>query len=364
MRRTGVIQKAAGKGFPPFRLTGAARVTLDQATLSRRIGRGCHAELSRHNASFSLHLAKDKEADWSDPLVLQGVFGSIEIADGPRLLRGLTGLDLDKQLAADDERWDWMQAALVARLAGTPFADVQRIVRDGQPDAPDRSTLRVTLRTGGHAIVTHARAAGADWLNLLGHTTWTQERLPFSAFAALPHETRMRVARHTVPRHALRGLAPGDFILPDDVTLGVRGVGFVQLGVLYAKVRFRDNNSFTLSRAEVRLDSPELKPDVTDASLDPHSGADVTPYLARPPAEPLTDAAAMDNVPVTLNFELGSMRMSLGDLRALAPDAVLVFNGTTASISVRCGDRLLGRGELVDVQGKLGVRIVEWGPKW
>jgi type III secretion protein Q len=364
MRRTGVIPRSGGAGFARFKLTGAARLTQEQARLSHMIGRGCHLELSPHKASFSLNLARDKDADWSDPLTLTGAFGSVVIADGPRLLRGLTGIDLRGQLAADDERWDWMQAALVARLSGTPFSKVQRIEREAHPEDSHGSILCITLRTGDHAIVTHARAGGADWLRLLGQSAWTQERLPFSAFARLPYQTRLRIASHTLPRHALKGLAPGDFILPDQATVGIRGVGYLQIGVLYAKVRFQEPNSFTLSRAEVKLDSPELKPDPTGGFPDPQSGVGATPYLYQPPAEPLADVAAMDNVPVTLHFELGNLRMLLGELRALAPDAVIVFNGSTASVAIRCGDRLLGHGELVDVQGQLGIRILDWGPKW
>jgi type III secretion protein Q len=352
---TGVLTKAAGTAVP-FSLSGVTRMTTAQAHLSRLIGRGCHTGLSQDNASFSLHPAQDSEADWSDPLALEGPFGSIGLADGPRLLRGLTGIDPGTEPAADEERWNWMQAALIARLAGTPFADTERIVHDRQPENQGCTTVRIILRTAGHAIVTHARAAGADWIDLLGRTAWTQERLPFSAFADLPYETVITVARHILPRQALSGLAPGDFILPEKVYLGVRGVGLIRVGVLNAKVRFQEPNSFTISKAEVKLDSPELKRN------DAQPGA--TPYIDQTPREPLADAAAMDNVPVTLDFELGNLRMSLGELRALGPDSVLGFNGSTASISIRCGDRLVGRGELVDVQGQLGVRIVEWGPKW
>jgi type III secretion protein Q len=75
-------------------------------------------------------------------------------------------------------------------------------------------------------------------------------------------------------------------------------------------------------------------------------------------------AADLDTVPVTLNFELGKARMTLGDIRTLAPGAIVPFtDGTPASIAIRSGGRLLGRGEVVDVQGQLAIRIVQWGSK-
>lgn len=355
----------------PVKLT-CASVTPEHATLSRTIGCGCSAEIMDGNALLSLHLAQDVEPDWSDAVVLAGPFGLIELAQGARLMRALTGIDVSAELSAADERWEWLQAALVARLAGTPFACAERLVRFAQHENSDACTLRITLQTGDHAIMTHARAEAASWLDFLKGIAWTQTRVPFSCFADLPFESTISVARHTLPRHALGGLAPGNFILPDQVFFGTRGAGYIQLGVLYARVRYQEPNSFRITAAEVKLDSLELKESQQGGGTGAPPGEDPGAYapaagesafIDEPQPEPLADAAALDSVPVTLNFELGKVRMTLGELRALGREAVVGFNGSSSSISIRCGEHLIGRGELVDVKGRLGVRILEWGPQ-
>jgi type III secretion protein Q len=369
-----VSATAAGTGAPrPVKLP-CASVTPGQAALSRMIGCGCSIEMPDAGALLSLHLAQNAEADWIDAVMLAGPFGSIELAEGPRLMRALTGIDLSAEMAADDERWEWLQAALVARLAGTPFAGTECLTRGAQQESHDACTLRITLQTGGHAIMTHARAEAASWLEFLSGAAWTRARRPFADFADLPFESVLRVARHTLPRHALKGLATGDLILPDEVSFGTRGAGYIQLGVLYARVRYQEPNTFRITNAEVRLDSLELKESRQDDAGGAPPGEQADAYAAaagesaymdepEPEREPLADAAALDSVPVTLNFELGKVRMSLGELRALALETIITFNGSSSSISIRCGDRLMGRGELVDVSGRLGVRILEWGPK-
>jgi len=74
------------------------------------------------------------------------------------------------------------------------------------------------------------------------------------------------------------------------------------------------------------------------------------------------DGASLSDLPVTLHVVLGEKRLTLSELEGLgegglveldrSPDAPvdLVVNGVRA-----------GRGELVEIEGKLGVRVVKWG---
>lgn len=358
-----------------------ASMTPEHAALSRRIGRGCHIKLPMPDASLSLHLAKNDPAAWGESVALAGPFGAIEFAQGVRLIRAFSGIDLGAELHADGERWDWLQAAVVARLAGTPFACADRLMHGPQPDMQDACLLRVTLRTGKHAITTHARAGAAAWLDFLQRASWTQERLPLSECLSLPFEAAVRIGRHVLPMHAFRTLAAGDIVLPDNANFSCRGTGLIQLGALHARVRYQTPGALRIVELEVKLDSQELNESADGDAIDDPLAADTTAEgagidEAMPEKLPeengeggesiqaKTDSAKLDAMPVTLDFELGKVRMSLGDLRALTVGSIMQLkDGSPASIAILSSGRLLGRGEVVDVNGRIGIRITQWDVK-
>ena len=72
-----------------------------------------------------------------------------------------------------------------------------------------------------------------------------------------------------------------------------------------------------------------------------------------------TEAAHEDDIPVRLCFDLGRLDMTLGELRRLGPGAVLELPAPAdAAISLTVGGRCVGQGELVEVAGHAGVRVV------
>ena len=73
---------------------------------------------------------------------------------------------------------------------------------------------------------------------------------------------------------------------------------------------------------------------------------------------PMTQALA-DSASVELVVQLGTTRMTLRQLGELSPGAIISLGRPLAGpFEVRAHGRLIGRGELVDVDGELGVRIV------
>jgi hypothetical protein len=77
-------------------------------------------------------------------------------------------------------------------------------------------------------------------------------------------------------------------------------------------------------------------------------------YVPAPMSPALADTAQLE-----LTVQLGTTRMSLRQLGELAPGAIVPLGRPLAGpFEVRAAGRLIGRGELVDVDGELGVRIV------
>lgn len=79
-----------------------------------------------------------------------------------------------------------------------------------------------------------------------------------------------------------------------------------------------------------------------------------TGYNPAPMTQPIADAAQVE-----LTVSLGTTRLSLRALGELAVGAVVPLGRPLAGpYEVHAAGRLIGRGELVDVDGELGVRIV------
>lgn len=74
----------------------------------------------------------------------------------------------------------------------------------------------------------------------------------------------------------------------------------------------------------------------------------------------MTEHAAA--APVTVEVELARVTLTLGDLSRLEPGATLPLHlDRRGLVTLRAGERALARGELVDVDGAVGVRITAVG---
>ncbi|WP_062381831.1 FliM/FliN family flagellar motor switch protein [Pseudomonas abietaniphila] len=66
----------------------------------------------------------------------------------------------------------------------------------------------------------------------------------------------------------------------------------------------------------------------------------------------------LDQLSMALTLRCGTLTMSLGELRRVAAGTVLEVSGITPGYATLChGERVLAEGELVDVEGRLGLQI-------
>ncbi|MDR6536941.1 type III secretion system cytoplasmic ring protein SctQ [Variovorax soli] len=73
-------------------------------------------------------------------------------------------------------------------------------------------------------------------------------------------------------------------------------------------------------------------------------------------------AGILDGVPIRLTFDLGDREIALAELRTLQPG--YLFNlgrDPRGSVNIRANGRLVGEGELVDIEGRIGVCVLRLG---
>lgn len=69
-------------------------------------------------------------------------------------------------------------------------------------------------------------------------------------------------------------------------------------------------------------------------------------------------APALDQLPLRLAFDLGERTLSLAELKALQPGQTLELGRPLAgAVQLRVNGALVGTGELVEIDGRLGVTV-------
>lgn len=76
-----------------------------------------------------------------------------------------------------------------------------------------------------------------------------------------------------------------------------------------------------------------------------------------------TTLTALSEAPVEVSIELARVRLTLGELEALRVGEVVVTGAPIREhVRLRVGDVVIGEGELVEVDGEIGVRLTALDP--
>jgi flagellar motor switch protein FliN len=66
------------------------------------------------------------------------------------------------------------------------------------------------------------------------------------------------------------------------------------------------------------------------------------------------------DIPVEISVEIGRTKMAIGELLSLSKGSIIELNKIAGeSVEIYVNERLLGKGEIVVVNERLGVRITE-----
>lgn len=155
---------------------------------------------------------------------------------------------------------------------------------------------------------------------------------------------RLEAGRTALARGDLAALAPHDVVLFDRI--GVRdargGPVVLRLGRGGFRARL-DGEALTVAEPyRLNLGAPPMSQD--DQETDRPAGAD--PLLSE--------------LPVEVVCELGRVTMTGKELLELRPGAVIPVGRSLAGpVDLTVGGRVVARGELVDVEGEIGVRVTQ-----
>ena len=278
----------------------------------------------------------------------------VEAALAGRLARAALGLD-EPELGAPRPLTLAEEGAvefLVAALCGADVAQVTGVVGEAAV-----ATLAGPHNHDGWLAVAAAHVAspvGDGWARLIVPDVARLGAPPLRAMEAIAARAqrladahvalRLEVGRTAVARGDLSGLAAGDVILFE--RFGVRDArgGPVTLRLGHGGFGARlDGDALTIE------EHFRLNRGVSSMEFDPSQKGEAasTDQLLR-------------ELPVEVVCELGRVTMSGRELLELRPGAVIpAGRPLSGPVDLTVGGRVVARGELVDVEGEIGVRITQ-----
>lgn len=263
-------------------------------------------------------------------------------------------------LGADYEIPDSLRAAALEASAEGVLEKIEQAaniriavlgVADSGVSAEDRPLLSFRLSAGANtqAIIYLAANDGIDFS---------------AAPPALPRNVDDTVLRlplvvgdSSVSLADFAGLARGDVILVPDPGLIEKSMVRLPISGGRAIVAAIGNNKVTVKMLGQVMtnesDNMGAEPSGPDenVSAEPAEGAQ---------GEPLLAPEAIDDVPIRLDFDLGEVELTVGELRTLvAGHCFDLAKLPEKAVGIRVNGRRIGAGEIVEIDGRLGVRITE-----
>lgn len=242
-------------------------------------------------------------------------------------------------------------AELLAGLdgaSGSPalLMDLDVTVHDSRGAVIDRGWARLFSRSD----VRLAAPPQADTLAAQGR--WLQR----GRLEGLGVELRIEAGYGFLPAREVTSLAVGDVVILDHFgPQPVRGGPvFLRLGDGVFPAHLDGSGATVLGSFHLRKEAmTDRNKDEKDASQADDRSDPTMP--GEPPSE-----ALLRELPIQLTCELGRVTISARELLELRPGAVLPVGRPLAGpVDLTASGRTIARGELVDVEGEIGVRLTE-----
>ncbi|MFB4392056.1 MULTISPECIES: FliM/FliN family flagellar motor switch protein [unclassified Pseudomonas] len=352
-------------------------VSAGEAVARQRLGAGVELPFAVAGQAGRLLLTLGNGPASTAPAVLECAHGALLLGEpGPVLsLFGECPVALPAEPGPDDQ-WFW---SLFHQCLSEPLRLAFGFLTPLAATGVGGIACRLDVRLGDARVASHLEVPGQTLLGLLDAAPWQRQAPPWSERFVC--RVPLLVGHLVLASAQLAALRPGDVLIPETHLFDSSGQGLVRLGRHCLHVQVHDPAAplhlTVLALEETAMsstaDTDILAPEWDDSShavhdeqdagaFDPATLAQAELETAEPSAarQPVVDGhARFDDLPLALTVRCGHLQLSLGELRNLAPGAVLQVQGVAAGAGVLFyGERPVAHGELVEIDGRLGLQIV------
>ncbi|MEX5546796.1 FliM/FliN family flagellar motor switch protein [Pseudomonas pergaminensis] len=311
----------------------------------RRLGRGLCMPFQVAGQRGQLRLEPGRAPARGEVVCLETVCGVLALAEAGPLLSLLGECPVTLAPTGNDpDSWFW---ELFQYHLSPQVKTLLGYLRLLETEPPKAFGCRLSVSLGQSRVEGYVWLAPASFLALCDAGPWRATAGP------MPTSFRLAIAvtlgRLRLPIAQARSLRTGDVLVPEQSFFQAQGSGHVQVG----KQRLHgciDDNSGPLCLTLTSIEDTS----VDEEFLAPH-------YSGDEGDEPVTDVFGdepFDELSMALNIRCGTLNLTLGELRNLAPGAVLGIGGYAPGMAgLYYGDRPIGLGQLVEVDGRLGLQL-------
>ncbi|MEQ9858177.1 type III secretion system cytoplasmic ring protein SctQ [Pectobacterium versatile] len=337
------------------------------ARVRSTLAAGLSLPFTRDGRAGRLHLqlanAREQEEDsfTTQASRWQSDIGNFSLTDPFPALSLLSDCPLLPLTEDDDAAQEWYWTLYNQSLNPVLRMLIGEIYPLGLPQTEQDSTeqnhnaARLRVSWNGMTVRSRMQAADAVWLALFSRADWHHQRraLPAGMAIAIP----LTLADAVLPLSALRRLRTGDLILPNRPWFTPSGEGTLSSGTLRLRGTLQLTALAPYTFTVTDMETVSMPPSATDTMLAaPHSDASALEFT--PASDNVTEN--LPPLPVTLHIRCGSLTMTLAELQHLASGSVLTLRDVVPGQAwLYHGDIALASGDLVDVEGRLGLQITQ-----
>jgi type III secretion protein Q len=342
------------------------RCSAEDAYARRLLGRGASLDFDVAGEAGVLEITPGTGPSGGTPVTLECSHGLLTLSEPGAVLSlfGECPVELPAPRTPDDE-WFW---SLFNDSMSSPLRAVFGYLQPYSEQPETGIECRLQVRLGGAVITSRLSLSAQALCGLLQAGPW--QSTPLILAEDWPLHAPMVLGQLSLPAHQLRNLNVGDVLIPEQALFDLSGHGAIRLGRHWLEVRLENQ------AAPLRLTVLALEETAMDHPIDSETDATrwdgATPYendavhdggfneaegdvaADRPHAEP----GRFDDLPLALTIRCGRLRMTLGELRNLAPGSVLEVEGPAPGCAALFyGERAVAHGELVEIDGRLGLQV-------